>query len=350
MLPNNSGRRVVVKIGTTSLLTGGRPDLAKVDRLAEAAVRGVEAGFAPVLVTSGAIALGRARHDGLSGGDPVTRQVAAAVGQGELYATIAARFAARGLTTGQLLLTPRDMIGPPEPTGEFRRALDAMRALGVVPVANENDVLGVRNNDILAAVLTGYLGAELLLLLTNVDGFYDGGARVREARLTSALEAAARDSDGAGGTGGMLVKLCACRIATHAGARVVIAGTADPGVLVGAALGEDVGTTFRPPPAREDRPDLGRLWRAFHRPPTATITCTQDAVTAVDTAAPVRHGQVKAIEGTFRAGDVVDLVASGSALVARGRVACDSALVGVGHPPDAVLLPGADYVKIMEDR
>jgi glutamate 5-kinase len=349
--------RVVLKIGTSSLVTDGQVDPAKVNRLADTVHEGILAGLAPVLVTSGAIAVGRTRHPALAGADPVAQQVAAAVGQGVLYAALQACFAERGLVTGQLLLTPFDLVEL-DRNGGVGHTLAAMLALGLVPIVNENDALGVRNNDVLAALLSGFLRARLLLLLTNVAGLYDnnpllGGAATHipsVARLTPELEAVAGGSVGDGGTGGMTMKLSASWIATYAGVRTVIADTSDPGVLVAAARGDQVGTVFQPRPVSGAGPDLGRLWRAFRTPPRGTLGCDPAGLRSIAHGGPVLRAHVTGVRGLFRAGEVVDLVGADARPVARGAVRLDAAAVEAAGPANSTLVAEHDYVQIVEDQ
>ncbi|WAL96808.1 glutamate 5-kinase [Streptomyces sp. Je 1-369] len=350
---NSPSKSVVIKVGTSSLVTGGKLDLEKVGMLCTTVVAGIESGLAPVLVTSGAIAMGRTRHEALSTATPAARQTAAALGQGFLYSALRERFAELGIETAQLLLTPADLTEP-ERGAELRPALELMRTLSVVPVVNENDVLGVRNNDVLAAVLSGYLRAGLLLLLTDVPGLYDQGRPLPGGRPrpipeavdeVTTIEAAVIGGAGAGGTGGMLAKLSACWIATHAGVRTVIAHAADPSALLAAHRGDPVGTAFPPRPLSVDPPDLGRLWRAFRTPPRGTVVCNPHGLQAVGQGQPVWRGHATGLRGSFEAGDVVDIAGPNARAVARGsvRLAANSL-----NAPDSLLFHPSDYVQLLE--
>lgn len=352
---NTDGRVVVLKIGTTSLITDGELDPRKVDRLCEAVCRGIDAGLAPVVVTSGAIAIGRARHTTLAESGAVGQQVAAAVGQGLLYPALRERFAAGGVDVGQVLLTPHDLIDPRQGK-RVRATFHHMRELGFVPVVNENDALGVRNNDVLAALLSGFLGARLLLLLTNVPGLYDRNPRLGTARRISTVarlgpetEAMAGDSIGDGGTGGMLMKLSACWIATYSGVRTVIADTSDPAVLVAADGGADVGTEFLPLPVLERRVDAGRLWRAFRVPPRGEVVCHPAGMLAIEHRKPLRRVEVTKARGEFDAGDVVNIIGPDHGLLARGSIRHPASAVELGSDADTALLVSSDYVQIRRD-
>ncbi|MFG2906713.1 glutamate 5-kinase [Kitasatospora sp. NPDC048286] len=353
-ISDGTGNRVVIKVGTSSLITRGEVDPVKLDTLCTTVAKGIEAGLAPVLVTSGAIALGRTRHGDLTQDTAEAAQTAAALGQGMLYSALRARFAAYGLETGQILLTPHDLVAP-ERGGGVRRTFDLMRSLGMVPVVNENDALGVRNNDVLAALLGGFLEARLLLLLTNVAGLYDGNpmlgeGAVRIAEVTgpiSEVEAMAGGSTGDGGTGGMLVKLSACWIAAHAGVRTVVADAMDSTVLIAAFRGNEVeGTVFPPRTTHAAAPDLGRLWRAFRYPPSGTVVCDAAGRQAVESGRALLAGSVGVLKGSFDRGDVVDVLDSDSRVIARGTVRLGAAEVGAGDRFASELIDDCDYVRI----
>ncbi|MFC3454867.1 glutamate 5-kinase [Amycolatopsis speibonae] len=349
----SQGGRVVLKIGTSSLITGGRLDAVKLDRLCETVHRGLIAGLRPVLLASGAIAIGRDLHPALAVDDPVALQVAAALGQSRLYSAIQAAFAERGVQTGQLLLTPPDLVEESR-GGGVRHTLHTMLALGMVPVVNENDALGVRNNDVLAALLGGCLQAELLLLLTNVPGLYDsnpklapGARHIEEVPvLTAETERQASGSIGDGGTGGMLTKLGACWIATFSGVRTVIAESADPDVLVAAHCGRPAGTVFPPRAVTGATPGIGTLWRAFRTPPVGELHCTPDGGEAVARGETVCHRHVASVHGVVVPGDVIDLCDQHGRPLARGPL---SRAVEPGCPPTTPVVAGGDYVQIRED-
>lgn len=335
-----TGERVVLKIGTTSLITAGRVDPVKLDRLCDTVHRGIVRGLRPVLLASGAIAIGRTRHPRLAESDAVAARVAFALGQSSLYSAIEAAFADRGLRTGQVLLTPPDLLDA-DRGGLVGGTLETMLALGMVPVVNENDALGVRNNDVLAALLSGCLQAGLLLLLTNVPGLHDGARRVDEVRvLTPAFEDLAGDAGGDGGTGGMRTKLGACWIATCGGVRAVIAAGTDPDVLVAAYDGRPVGTVFHPRAVNGATPPLATLWRAFRTPARGALRCTPEGAAAVDRGEALCRRHIAAVSGAAGPGDVVDIQDAGGRALARGPM-CPA-----GEP----VVAAGDYVRIVEDQ
>lgn len=348
---------VVIKVGTSSLLTDGEPDPAKVHPLCAAVSSAILAGVSPVLVASGAITIGRAQHRALAGSAPGLQQAAAAIGQGTLYLSLQRHFSGYGVQTGQILLTPFDLVRVERDSG-VRQTFDVMHALGFVPIVNENDALRVRNNDVLAAVLSGYLRARLLVLLTNVPGLYNSNPLLHAdatpiaevANVTAELEAAAGDALGDGGSGGMQMKLAACRIATYAGVRAVITNTVDAAALAAAYPDGVTGTVFHQRPVYASTPDIGRLWRAFRAPPRGSVRCSRAGLLAIEQQAPLRRRDVTAITGAFEAGDVVDITSPAARLIARGSIRYDSASAESACAPGVALLTSSDYARIMEDQ
>lgn len=329
-----AARRVVVKVGSSSLTTAaGGIDPERVRALVEA-VAGFRAGGAEVvLVSSGAIAAGLAplaltRRPR----DLARQQAAASVGQGLLVHRYTEEFARHGLVTGQVLLTLDDVTR----RGHYRnaqRTFLTLLELGVVPVVNENDTVATGeirfgDNDRLAALVAHLVHADLLVLLSDVDGLYDGPPGREGTRLVSEVRGEA-DLDGitlgkpgrAGvGTGGMRTKIEAARIATGAGISVVLTATAH---AAAALAGEDVGTHFHPTGRR--RPTR-LLWLAHATEPQGAISLDEGAVRAVvERRASLLPAGITAVQGTFSDGDPVDLLGPDGRAVARGLVNYDAA-------------------------
>lgn len=328
-----NARRVVVKIGSSSLTTAaGGIDPARVRELVDVLAATRAGGAEVVLVSSGAIAAGlaplglRSRPRSLP-----TQQAAASVGQGLLVHRYTEELARHGIVAGQVLLT----VGDVTRRAHYRNAHQTfakLLELGTLPIVNENDTVATTeirfgDNDRLAALVAHLVHADLLVLLSDVDGLYDGhpsnhGTRVvPEVTDWAQLESISIGSVGAAGvgTGGMVTKVEAARIATGAGIPVVL--TAAEGAR-SALAGDDAGTLFHPTGKR--RPTR-LLWLRHATEPHGAVALDDGAVRAVvQRRASLLAAGITGVTGTFAAGDPVDLVDSSGASVARGLVNFDS--------------------------
>jgi glutamate 5-kinase len=329
-----AARRVVVKVGSSSLTTaegGIDPDRlsALVTTLAKLRARGAEV----VLVSSGAIAAGLAPL-GLKRRprDLATQQAAASVGQGLLVHRYTEELARHGLTAGQVLLTLDDVVRRSHHQNAYR-TFARLLEMGVLPIVNENDTVATTeirfgDNDRLAALVAHLVHADLLVLLSDVDGLYtgrptDAGARLlRDVRGSADLHGVTIGSAGSAGvgTGGMHTKVEAARIATGAGIPVVLTSAA---LAAEALAGGPVGTLFHPTGRR--RPTR-LLWLAHATEGKGRVFLDDGAVRAVaERRASLLPAGVTKVTGTFDAGDPVDVVDQAGALVARGLVNYGSA-------------------------
>ena len=250
--------RIVIKVGTSTLAHAtGRLNIRRVEQLCKVISDLKNAGHEIVLVSSGAIGMGvgklslRERPQ-----DMPTKQAAAAVGQCELMYTYDKLFSEYHHTVTQILLTGSD-IRDAQRRENFHNTLFRLLELGVLPVINENDTIAteeivIGDNDTLAAIVAVNAGAELLVLLSDIDGLYTGDPHANpEAKLIAQVDeltpeilALAGGSASGLGTGGMMTKLHAARIAAEAGCDMVIANGGNPDVLYGIVAGERVGTRF----------------------------------------------------------------------------------------------------------
>ncbi|GAA0634274.1 glutamate 5-kinase [Sporichthya brevicatena] len=329
-----AARRVVVKIGSSSLTTArGGIDNERVDALVDVIAARRKAGVDVVLVSSGAIAAGLAPLSlKTRPKDLATQQAAASVGQGLLVARYAQSFARYNLTVGQVLLTAEDMIRRAHHRNA-QRTLYRLLEMRAVPIVNENDTVATHeirfgDNDRLAALVAHLVHADLLVLLSDVDGLYDGDPRKPGATLISEVRGP-QDLDGvvlgragsAGvGTGGMTTKVDAARIATTAGIPVVLAAAASADA---ALTGGPVGTHF----TKTGRRAATRLlWLAHATTPRGSLTLDAGAVKAVvGGRKSLLPAGVTGVAGTFVAGDPVDLLDENGHAVARGLVNFDAA-------------------------
>ena len=326
-------RRIVVKVGSSSLTSAeGGLDASRVQMLVDAVAGRRSAGVEVVLVSSGAIAAGLP-FLGLSSRprDLASQQAAASVGQGQLMAQYSQSFARHGVTVGQVLLTAEDVTR----RGHYRNAqstLSRLLELGVVPVVNENDTVATAeirfgDNDRLAALVAHLVRAEALVLLSDVDGLYDGPPAREGSRFIPEIHDASELTDveigGVGsavGLGGMATKVDAARIATGDGIPVVLCHATD---VVGALEGDPVGTYFHPQARRRS---TRLLWLAYASEPRGRLVIDDGAVAAVvERGTSLLPAGIVAVEGDFSSGDPVDIVGADGAVVARGMVNYDSA-------------------------
>lgn len=329
-----AARKIVVKIGSSSVTRAeGGLDQHNIDALASTLVARVATGTSCVLVSSGAIAAGL-RPLGLVARprDLATQQAAASVGQGLLIESYARAFGAHDVRVGQVLLTSDDIIRRVHYLNA-ERTLTRLLELGVVPVVNENDTvvtdeIRFGDNDRLAALVAHLVRADLLVLLSDVDALYSSppsrpGAR-RLDNVHGEADLAGVDLGGVGrigiGSGGMITKVEAARLATSAGIPVVLASATS----VGAALaGEHVGTLFHPTGTRVAS---RLLWLAHATTPRGRLVLDPGAVAAVvERRMSLLPAGITAVEGEFSAGDPVDLVDQAGRAVARGLVNYDAA-------------------------
>ncbi|HHY65578.1 MAG TPA: glutamate 5-kinase [Clostridiaceae bacterium] len=255
-------QRIVVKVGT-SLLThdNGKMNFSRMDRLAMVLSELMNEDREVVLVSSGAIGVGmgkfslRKRPAGMG-----MKQALAAIGQCELMNIYSRLFATYNQTVAQILLTRHDLDDDMKKTNVMN-TFKSLFDLGVIPIVNENDTVSVDeiksmlmfgDNDTLSAVVSKLIGADLLIILSDIDGLFDSNPREnKECHLISIVEKIddnlKKCAGGSGtrrGTGGMVTKIGAAEIATAVGTDVVIANGADPAIIMNIINGEEVGTLF----------------------------------------------------------------------------------------------------------
>jgi glutamate 5-kinase len=361
--------RIVVKIGTSSLTDESgsivRDAIARLcDEVAELRALGHEV----VVVSSGAVAAGVAALGlGARPSDIATLQAISAAGQPRLMEVYNAEFTRHGLVAAQVLLDPHDFVDRRQYL-HARQTLGRLLDLGCVPVVNENDAIAndelrYGDNDRLAALVAHNVGAQLLVLLTDLDGLYTDDPRsVAGAELISwvaaddpllAIRAGAGGS--ARGSGGMASKLAAARIASWSGVRSVIAGASRSGAVLAAVRGDAGGTTFE---AHQRRLPARKLWIAFAAQVAGTVVVDDGARRAlVERSTSLLPAGVVDVIGNFGEGETVDVTDTTGVIFARGMAYIDSdrlrSVAGrqtrdlptgmvheVVHRDDLVLLPG----------
>lgn len=345
----STARRIVVKVGTSTLTHQGRVRPRKFGELARSICELTDAGREVVLVSSGAIAVGSHRLGWTHPGRSIReKQAAAAVGQvglGEIYRN---RFKRHGREIAQVLVT-RTGLEDRERFLNARHTLLELLRLGVVPIVNENDTVATDeirfgDNDNLSATIVNLIGAQLLVILTDVDGLYEAPP-VRGRRrpplvdvvekITPEIRAAAQGSDSSFGRGGMSTKLEAAESAALTGAATVLCNGARADILTQVVAGQSVGTLFLP----GERLTSRKHWLAFTTRTRGALVIDDGAIKAV-----VKNGRsllpagIVAVKGEFGIGDAVKCVDSKGGEHARGLVAYSSRDIAriLGQPTNRI--------------
>src|SRR5690606_11513229 len=258
------------------------------------------------------------------------KQAVAAVGQGILMQTYESLFADCGYVVGQLLLT-RDDLTHRKRHLNCRNTIESLWRMGAIPIVNENDTVAVEeikfgDNDTLAALVAGLIAADLLIILSDVDGVYDKNPRLHpSATLLQVVEAVTPElMEAAGGpgslygSGGMVTKLQAAKMAMAGGTAAVIANGARPGVIRSILEGETAGTLFVPRPEKM----AGRMrWIAFYLPAQGQIRVDGGARKAlVEGGKSLLAAGIVGVSGQFEEGDVVQVLDEDGRELARGLV------------------------------
>ena len=329
-------RRVVVKVGSGLVTTPGEgPSSETIGRLAGDLAALVQDKREVALVSSGAIATGVARL-GLKGRPQSIpeKQAAAAVGQSALMWEYEQAFKKHGIPVGQVLLTGQD-ISDRSRYLNARNTLLALLEFGVLPVINENDTVAVDeikvgDNDNLAALVAHLIDADLLVLLTDVDGLYTGNPRQDPSArrletveaITDQIQRMVYDASARVSVGGMATKLQAGQKASASGIPMVIASGREAGLLPRLLKGEPIGTYFQP---RDDRLAARKRWIAYAVPPQGRLAVDAGAKKALtERGKSLLPSGVVAVDGQFRAGEVVALTLGDEPEFARGLVSYDA--------------------------
>jgi glutamate 5-kinase len=347
-------RRIIAKFGT-NLLTNGSDqlNLEQIKLLVDQVAQLHRDGVRVIVVTSGAVAAGRARL-GVTRmrRDIPFRQVLASVGQGQLMQAYDRLFGEHDIAVAQALLTRRE-FGDRLSYLNARNTLLALLEYKVVPIVNENDAVAVEElaesrigeNDTLAALTANLVDADLLAILMTRDGLYtadpqqDPSATLVERvdRIDARVEAYAGGSE-RGGTGGMITKLQAARLATAGGTDVIVASGLEPDILGRLAHGESVGTYF---PSAADRLESRKRWILSGRSVRGSIVVDEGAARALrERKTSLLPAGVKDVCGSFERGDTVE-IATGT----EPRIACGITNYG---SEEMLAIRGAKSAQISE--
>lgn len=359
----NIARRIVVKVGSSSIAyPTGKLNLFQIESLVRQLSNLHNQGRDVLLVTSGAIGTGAGRL-GLSG-RPRTipaKQAAAAVGQGILMHIYEKFFSEYGVTAGQVLLTRED-FSDRRRFLNARNTLHALLQFGVIPVINENDTVAVDEiklgeNDTLSALVAGLVDAELLVLLSDIQGLCTadprrdpGACLIREVpEITPEIESLAGGAGSKLGTGGMATKISAARIAAHSGVSTVLACADEKDIILKVINGELVGTVFWP---CSNKLENRKQWIAY-----SAAVCGKIRVDEGAAAAMLKHGKsllpsgITGVEGQFEIGSTVSIVGPDNQEIARGITSYSSAEIdqikGVQTREISRILGHKDYDEIV---
>lgn len=329
-------RRIVIKLGT-SVLTAGSPrlDLPRMVDIARQCAALMRDGCEVLVCSSGAIAAGRERLGFPAPSSSIAhKQMLAAVGQSRLMRVWDNLFEIYSVRVGQVLLTRADV----ESRDRFLNARDTLLMLlreDILPIINENDAVAteeikVGDNDNLSALVATLCGADLLILLTDIEGLYTSNPhRDPEARfipevreIDEAIKQMAGGSVGGLGTGGMATKIQAAEIAQRMGTEVVIAAGRYPDVIRRVVAGESIGTRFL---ARSSPLEQRKRWLLAGPRPQVALLVDAGAAEALRTQGrSLLASGVVGVEGEFRRGDMVQIRCAEQAAFARGIVRYDS--------------------------
>jgi len=324
-------RRIVVKIGSSVLTRDGQLQSRVFGDISRQVSELFDAGREVAIVSSGAIAIG-AKELGWNDSDRSIpeKQAAAAVGQIGLVEHYRRRFARRGRRVAQILVT-RSGLADRERFINARHTLLELLRIGAVPIINENDTVATEeirfgDNDNLSATVANLIGADMLIILTDVDGLYqkppDEGPKSKifdvVERVTPEIESAAAGSTSAFGRGGMTTKLEAAQAAARCGSTTVLCNGRKRDVLLKVAAGESVGTIF----TTGNRLASRKHWLAFTTRTHGKLVLDDGAVRAIaHRGKSLLPAGIVEVRGKFRVGDPVACVDSSGRTVARGLTA-----------------------------
>ena len=331
-------KRIVIKVGTSTITyANGKRNFSQIDRLAREISDLQNQGKEMILVTSGAVAVGVDRM-GLPG-KPKTipgKQAAAAVGQGVLMHTYEKFFADYGQIVAQVLITKTEAIDRHRYTNTRNTFMELMRQR-VIPIVNENDVvaldeLKIGDNDNMSALVAGIVDADLVIILSDVDGLYTANPQTHPdavivpevMEITPEIEASAGGVGSARGTGGMATKIQAAKAATSSGIHLVIASGTEKNAITRVLQGEELGTLFV---SRENRLQFRKRWLAFGAKIAGSIVVDDGCAKAIRKAGgcSILPAGVFAVQGEFLPGSTVSVIDKDAHELARGLVHYSSA-------------------------
>ncbi len=331
-------KRIVVKVGTSTLLhPNGKINLYRIEHLVRELSDLASQGKEVVLVTSGAIGVGMVRMGLEKRPDSIQeRQALASIGQVLLMHLYDKFFTEYGQIAGQVLLTKENFANHSQYING-RNTIMTMLQKGMIPVINENDAVTIAevkigDNDTLSATVAAMVDADVLIILSDIDGVYDANPQtnpdaklLREIKeITQAVEQLAGGAGSNVGTGGMATKIEAAKIATAAGVTMFIASGSQNGVVRDILQGEDYGTVFPPKPAHL-RARKG--WLAFGRRLSGVLFVDKGCVKALKAGSSLLAAGITGTEGEYLAGSTVRVLTGDYQEIARGTINYNAAVV-----------------------
>ena len=354
---------VVIKIGTSSITRGGAVSSEFMDSVAEQVKKLREHGKKVLIVTSGAIGIGlQAMHATPKPREVPIRQAAASVGQSILMQKWNDSFQKNGIVIAQILLT-LDFYSDREKYLNLRNAIQTLLEYGVVPIFNENDAICVKeidavfgDNDTLSAYVSSKMDADLLVILSDVDGLFDKDPKLhKDAKLIPTVQeidevisSVAGDTLSRVGTGGMKTKLRAAEICREAGCSMMVVNSSVPDVILKAVTGEDIGTIFVTNTKKKKK---SRWIKAAS--PSGTLRVDDGGAKALEKHASLLAVGVKDVIGNFDRGDVVAIECNGRT-IAKGIPDYDSTEIskikGLHSDKIADVLGHKDYNDVIRSE
>ena len=320
--------RIVIKVGTSSITKGGSGASSEfMDSVAEQVKALKNEGKEVLIVTSGAIGIGLSTMDARSRSREIPiRQAAASIGQSVLMQKWNDSFQRHGISIAQILLT-YDFYSDREKYLNLRNAVQTLLEYGAVPIFNENDAVCVKeidamfgDNDTLSAMVSIKMDADLLIILSDVEGLYDKDPKIyKDAKLiatvtdiTDPIRSSAGDPTSKVGTGGMRTKIHAAEICHEAGCNMVIASSAVPNVIEKVIKGDEIGTIFI-----SDRKEKKKTSWIRYAHASGAIEVDEGAKNALSKHVGLLAVGIKGVTGRFDRGDVVNIM-FGGAVIAKG--------------------------------
>ncbi len=328
-----NARRIVVKVGTSTITySNGKRNFSQIDRLARELSDLQNQGKEMILVTSGAVAVGVDRLGLPKKPDTIPgKQAAAAVGQGVLMHTYEKFFADYGQVVAQVLLTKTESLDRHRYTNSRNTFMELLKQR-VIPIVNENDVvaldeLKIGDNDNMSALVAGITDADLVIILSDVDGLYTANPQTDPdaelvhtvTEITPEIEASAGGAGSLRGTGGMATKIQAAKAATSSGIHLVIASGTEKNAIPNILNGEEIGTLFV---SRENRLQFRKRWLAFGARIMGSIIVDDGCARALHKAGgcSILPAGITGVEGNFEAGSTVSVKDAEGHELARGLV------------------------------